>query len=75
MVRYNLDMSKHKTDANEKAGQAVHHAITGQEQPLSHDLEAAWTEWSKGIQEADRRTMTLLRAAFEAGWGAGGSVP
>ena len=30
-------------------------------------IEAAWTEWSQQIQRCDERTMTLLRAAFEAG--------
>lgn len=31
-------------------------------------LEAAWAEWSKGIKNVDERGMTLLRAAFEAGY-------
>jgi hypothetical protein len=35
------------------------------------DLEAAWAAWSAGIQKVDERGMTLLRAAFEAGWESG----
>jgi hypothetical protein len=31
------------------------------------DLEAAWLEWSKGIQKVDECGMMLLREAFEAG--------
>jgi len=34
---------------------------------LPADLEAAWAAWSKAIKGCDARTMTLLRAAFEAG--------
>jgi hypothetical protein len=32
------------------------------------DVEAAWAAWSIHIQIVDERGMTLLRAAFEAGW-------
>jgi len=39
------------------------------------DLEAAWAEWSRHIQKVDERGMTLLRAAFEAGWEAGRTPP
>ncbi len=35
------------------------------------DQEAAWVEWSSHIQKVDERGMSLLRAAFEAGWDAG----
>ncbi len=38
---------------------------------LSGDLETAWAQWSVGIQQVDERGMTLLRAAFEAGWESG----
>jgi hypothetical protein len=34
-------------------------------------LEAAWAEWSRSVRQVDERAMTLLRAAFEAGWEAG----
>ena len=44
---------------------------TGADKPLPSGLEAAWAEWSKSIQNVDERGMTLLRAAFEAGYGAG----
>jgi len=36
----------------------------------SNDMEAAWIEWSRHIQKVDERAMTLLKAAFEAGWDA-----
>ena len=39
------------------------------------NLEAAWQTWSKGIQKVDERGMSLLRAAFEAGWDAGRATP
>jgi hypothetical protein len=32
------------------------------------DLEAGWREWSSHVQKVDTPGMTLLRAAFEAGW-------
>ena len=40
---------------------------------LTGDLETAWAEWSGSIQNVDERGMTLLRAAFEAGYEAGQS--
>ena len=30
-------------------------------------IEEAWVAWARGIQAADERTMSLLRAAFLAG--------
>ena len=58
-------------DANQDAARVVRDA-TGDDAPLPADVEAAWAEWSKGIQGVDERTWTLLRAAFEAGADAGG---
>lgn len=63
--------SKRQPDVNEMAARIVRQATAEHEQPLPHDLEAAWRQWSTGIQKVDERGMTLLRAAFEAGYGAG----
>jgi hypothetical protein len=38
---------------------------------ISGHLEPAWLGWSKGVQNVDERTITLLRSAFEAGFEAG----
>ena len=54
-----------ETDANEDAARVVQASTA--DDALPADLEAAWEVWSKGIQQCDERTMTLLRAAFEAG--------
>ena len=35
------------------------------------DLEAAWERWVSGIEVADARLRSLLRAAFAAGYEAG----
>ena len=35
------------------------------------DLEAAWERWVSGIEVADGRLRSLLRAAFAAGYEAG----
>jgi len=58
-------------DANQTAARVVGETIARHSEPLPHDLEAAWEVWSRGIQKVDERGMTLLRAAFEAGWDAG----
>lgn len=55
-------------DANQAAARVV--AESTDAEKLPPELEAAWEAWSKGIQNVDTRGMTLLRAAFEAGWGA-----
>jgi hypothetical protein len=55
-------------DPNKAAAKVVRQATEKHEKPLPADLEAAWAEWSKGIQKVDERAKTLLRAAFEAGW-------
>jgi hypothetical protein len=56
-----------KTDANEDAARVVALTAVSHSDPLPADLEAAWKQWSKGIQKVDARGMALLRAAFEAG--------
>jgi hypothetical protein len=38
---------------------------------LPAEAEAAWVAWSAGIQKVDESTMTMLRAAFEAGFDVG----
>ena len=53
-------------DENVEAARVVHES-TSRDDALPESLEAAWEAWSAGIQGCDERTMTLLRAAFEAG--------
>ena len=60
-----------KPDPNEAAHRTVSQIISRHEKPLPDDVEAAWEEWSKGIQNVDDRTRVLLRAAFEAGLNVG----
>lgn len=57
-------------DANQEAHRIVTESTAGHEESLPAELEAAWEAWSKQIKQVDRRGMELLRAAFEAGWGA-----
>ncbi len=61
-------MAKHpkSRDANEDAADVVSRSV-GEPDELPADLEAAWADWSSRIKDADERTRTLLRAAFEAG--------
>ena len=61
-------------DPNTEAARVVREA-TDEGNPLPADLEAAWSEWIKGIQGIDERARTLLRAAFEAGVEAGQPEP
>lgn len=58
-------------DRNEEAARVVL-AATGKADELPRDLEAAWAAWSARIHACDERTMTLLKAAFEAGASAAG---
>lgn len=60
-----------KMDTSETAGRIIRETTGDLEKPLPSDLESAWAEWSKGIQGVDQRGMTLLRAAFEAGYETG----
>ena len=64
-------MTSNRRDPNEEAARIVRETTRHAEQPLPAGLEAAWAEWSKAIKGLDERTMTLLRAAFEAGAEAG----
>jgi len=61
---------QHNPDPNENAARIVKQAIAGTAETTPADLEAAWQAWSASIQKVDERGMTLLRAAFEAGWDA-----
>jgi hypothetical protein len=67
-------MSKHKPDVNETAARIARES-TGEpsKAPTCPELEAAWIEWLRGVQKVDERGMSLLRAAFEAGYEAGNS--
>ncbi len=62
--------NEHNTDPNVNAARIVRESTQDQDK-LPADLEAAWGEWFKGIQKVDERAMTLLRAAFEAGYEVG----
>ncbi|MEX0655353.1 MAG: hypothetical protein WD534_18075 [Phycisphaeraceae bacterium] len=63
---------QNSSDPNQTGHRVVSDATAKHEQPLPADLEQAWAEWSKGVQQVDERTRTLLRAAFEAGASAAG---
>jgi hypothetical protein len=63
---------QHNPDPNANAARivrAAHEAIDAASEAI--DLATAWHEWSAHIQAVDERGMTLLRAAFEAGFEAG----
>jgi len=60
---------QHNPDPNESAARIVGQA-TASQPDASDDIEAAWAAWSAHIQKVDERGMTLLRAAFEAGYDA-----
>lgn len=69
----NPDMPRdhqHNPDPNENAARIVREA-TACDPIQAASLEEAWAAWSSQIQKVDERGMTLLRAAFEAGWEAG----
>lgn len=61
---------EHNPDPNENAARIVSES-TADTETARADVEAAWQEWSKHIQNVDERGMTLLRAAFEAGYDCG----
>ncbi len=63
---------QHNPDPNLTAARIVGE-VTASQPPCSAELEAAWSAWSSQIQKVDERGMTLLRAAFEAGWDARGT--
>lgn len=64
---------QHNPDPNENAASAVGRATAAGDQATG-DLEAAWAAWSSHLQKVDKRSMTLLRAAFEAGYAAASSA-
>jgi len=61
---------QHNPDPNANAARIVSESMMPSEK-LPDDVEAAWEAWSAHIQAVDERGLTLLRAAFEAGWEAG----
>lgn len=61
---------QHNPDPNLNAARIVGES-TRDTTATPADVEAAWAEWSSHIQNVDERGMTLLRAAFEAGYEAG----
>ena len=66
---------QHNPDPNENAARIVAGSEARAAEHAPADLEAAWLEWSSHIQKVDERAMTLLKAAFEAGFEAGGHSP
>lgn len=63
--RYNGGMRR-EPDPNVNAVRIVQQTAS-QIDDLPPDLEAAWRDWSGRVQKTDERTLTLLKAAFEAG--------
>jgi hypothetical protein len=63
----------HNPDPNVNAARIVRESTAG-DKPLPADAEAAWAEWSAHLQNVDQRGMTLLKAAFEAGWEAAANL-
>ena len=64
---------QHNPDPNENAARIVSESIISSDKP-PEGVEASWQAWAASIQKVDERGMTLLRAAFEAGWEAGRAV-
>ena len=62
---------QHNPDPNENAARIVGESVGRAAGDAPADLEAAWAEWSSHIQKVDERALSLLRAAFEAGFEAG----
>lgn len=61
---------QHNPDPNINAARIVAEA-TRDEKSQPADVESAWLAWSAHIQKVDERGMSLLKAAFEAGYDAG----
>lgn len=61
---------QHIPDPSANAARIVREATTDTKATAA-ELEATWAEWSSHIPKVDEQAMTLLRAAFEAGWDAG----
>jgi hypothetical protein len=66
---------QHNPDPNVNAARIVRESTAGDEGCGPKDVDVAWERWSAHIQNVDQRGMTLLRAAFEAGWEAGHRTP
>ncbi len=64
-------MKRQRSDPNRAAFRIVKRSTEERAAKPKKGLEAAWTEWSGRLQRVDERTMTLLRAAFEAGYSSG----
>jgi hypothetical protein len=62
---------QHNPDPNEDVAKVVAGTEARAASQAHTDLDAAWLAWSVQIQEVDERAMTLLKAAFEAGFEAG----
>ena len=63
-----------KRDPTAAAVRVVRKSTAMSDDPLPADLEAAWEAWRGRIQQVDERVSSLLRAAFEAGADAAGSL-
>jgi len=61
---------QHNPDPNVNAARIVGESA-GSDSGAPIELEAAWAECSGHIQKVDERALSLLRAAFEAGFEAG----
>jgi len=57
---YNVGMSDSQ-DMNQTAARVVAESTEKHEKSLPDDLEAAWAEWSKGIQKVDGRLRRVMR--------------
>jgi hypothetical protein len=65
-------MAKRKLDPDANEDEArVLRELAGKPDSTPSDIEAAWTDWSARMKAVETRTMTLLRAAFDAGVDAG----
>jgi len=58
---------QHNPDPIETAARIIKESTGTPDKPPA-DLETAWAAWSASLQKVNERGMTLLRAAFEAGW-------
>ena len=58
---------QHNPDSNVTAAKIVA-GTEAREAIHPTDLETAWAGWSSNIQKVDERALSLLRAAFEAGY-------
>jgi len=61
---------QHNPDPNENAARIVAGSTARAASETPAELEAAWIEWSRGLEKEDERVTTLLKTAFEAGWDA-----